>query len=88
MAINIQISVIKAFDLFPNTLFFGIVKMEPGQLQPEFLFRILTPEFPIDYSKAHDGEITDIEHAKINNAIYFFTSSADGTIKAWTMGPD
>jgi len=48
----------------------------------------LTPDYPIDIENAHQAIITDIEHAKIGDKVFFFTSSMDHTIKAWVMTPD
>jgi hypothetical protein len=48
----------------------------------------LLPGGVIETEPAHLDDITNIEHAKINGVSYFFTSSFDKTIKAWTISAD
>jgi hypothetical protein len=50
--------------------------------------RILAIEGVLEADKAHTQAITDIEMTKMGETFYFFTSSLDGSIKAWVIGPD
>lgn len=86
MAIDSKISVVKAFDMFPNTLFFGLIKQ--SLTGPSYTLRVLLPDKQIEVDSAHASIITDIELAKIGDVVYFFTSSADCTIKTWKIKPD
>jgi hypothetical protein len=60
MAVEQQITALKAFDAFPNTIFLGL------ELNKVVTFRILLPDKSIQMENAHFAPITDIESAKIN----------------------
>ncbi len=60
MQIDSTITVVKAFDLFENTLFFGLTK-SLGMQGQSYALRILLPDKQIEVDNAHTSTITDIE---------------------------
>lgn len=80
-------SVIKVFDAFPNTLFFGLEKhSQMGSIMYTFKIKFETHDVVVD--QAHTEQITDIEYTIINGQHIFITASLDSTVKAWTPSPD
>jgi hypothetical protein len=53
MPIDSKISVIKAFDSFPNTIFLGIEKPSFDTMTKNCILRVLTPDQTIEVDKAH-----------------------------------
>jgi len=78
-------TVVKAFNEFPNSLFFGLEKKSLVGASHFLKVVFSSHEILID---AHQDRITDIEYTFFNGKHVFFTGSWDSTVKAWTPSDD
>lgn len=78
-------SVVKAFNEFPNSLFFGLEKKSLVGATHVLKILFTNHEIVVD---AHTDRITAIEYTNYNGKHVFFTGSLDASVKAWTPSAD
>eukprot|EP00347_Sterkiella_histriomuscorum_P008066 403346504 len=78
---------LRTFDSFQNTFFIGLETKTPVGLC-SYTFLIMLSDYQIIQENAHQDRITDVECTNQNGQLYFFTSSLDKSVKAWTLSED